>query len=101
MALNRIGGFRGTARVLHVSPSTVIRELLDTASELAVLKQLNLNKLKSKFVCCFQLKRLMDLNLNWMRCGLCQQKKSNHRWLWHAMTIIVEKKFWLTLVRSA
>jgi len=56
----------------------VIRELKkrisDTASESGSIKTTELNKLKSKFVWLFQLKRLMDLNLNWMRCGAMSAK---------------------------
>jgi len=40
MALNR-SGVRDTARVLHVSPSTVIRELKRIQIQPVVLKQLN------------------------------------------------------------
>jgi IS1 family transposase/transposase-like protein len=84
MAVNG-SGIRDTARVLHISPSTVIHELKKTESALesinrAVLERLNpsnvLVKIKN-----FEESEEAELDEMWSYVG----NQENQRWLWHAI----------------
>ena len=89
MALNG-SGVRDTARVLHVSPSTVIRELKKKEAQLqqvnlSVLKQLNLEQVEVE-IPLVEAPEVLDgfkseLDEMWSYVG----KKDNPRWLWHAI----------------
>jgi hypothetical protein len=83
MAMNG-SGIRNTARVLHVSPSTVINEL----KKERLLQQVNLSVLKQVEVEIRLIEppeelgdKESELDEMWSYVG----KKDNPRWLWHAI----------------
>ncbi len=89
MALNG-SGVRDTARVLHVSPSTVIRELKKRSDQLqqvnkSVLKQLDPEQVSVEIRLVQAPEGLngfeSELDEMWSYVG----KKDNPRWLWHAI----------------
>ena len=84
MAVNG-SGIRDTARVLHISPSTVIHELKKTESALesvnrAVLERLNPSNVLVKIQKVEESEEA-ELDEMWSYVG----NKENQRWLWHAI----------------
>lgn len=84
MALNG-SGIRDTARVLNISPSTVIGEIKKKESCLepvnhAVLKSLKAREISDISVC---IQKVEDAEMDEMWSYV--RKKENQRWLWHAI----------------
>jgi hypothetical protein len=76
MALNR-SGVRDTARVLHVSPSTVIREFKKKEHKLQqvnleALKHLNPEQVKVDICLVQPPEKAEGQKLSWMRCGVSE-----------------------------
>jgi len=82
MALNG-SGIRDTARVLKISTSTVISELKKTASKIETVNTSLISALDAENIE-VQIKKVVEeseMDEMWSYVG----KKSNQRWLWHAI----------------
>ena len=89
MAMNA-SGIRDTARVLHVSPTTVLKELKKKEPELAPVNQTMLQHLHPEHVeveiwraDALEMHRGLTSELDEMWSYV--QSKANPRWLWHAI----------------
>ena len=82
MALNG-SGIRDTARVLNISPSTVIEELKNKESQLHSVNLHVLETISNPSEIQVVIKRCAEAELDemWSFVG----EKSNQRWLWHAI----------------
>ncbi len=81
MALNG-SGIRDTARVLEISPNTVINEIKKKESILESVNRAVLNRIEASKVLVY-IQKVEDAELDemWSYVG----RKENQRWLWHAI----------------
>jgi len=82
MAVNG-SGIRDTARVLKVSPNTVIKTLLKKSPELENVNYSILNQINDKSSVSVVIQPAEEAELDEMWSFV--QKKKNQRWLWHAI----------------